>query len=86
MLMVSMVVNNKREVGDIKIVRGEPHGKLPHHFYYSYQADDNDNHRYLGQVLHNFNSGPYALVAKVTKAIVRQQKSAKANMIKGAVL
>lgn len=61
----------------MKIVRGEAHPKLRHHFYYSYQADDDDNHRFMGKVLHNYNSGPFALIQKVSKAIVAQQKAAR---------
>lgn len=61
MLIVSLNVNGRNIIGDIKIVRGKPHPKLRNHFYYSYQADDDKNHRYLGEVLHNYDAGAFAL-------------------------
>lgn len=78
MLAVSLRVNNDiAAIGVMKIVRGEAHGKLRNHFWYSYQADDDQNHRYLGKVLHNYDNGAFALVQKVSKAIVAQQKAAR---------
>lgn len=75
MLIVRLNVNGRHEVADIKIVRLETHPKLRNHFYYSYQADDDTNHRYIGRVLHNYNSGAFALTQRVVKAIVAQQKA-----------
>lgn len=77
MLVVTLTINVNHEAANIKIVRGDAHGKLPHHFYYHYQADDDNNHRYIGNVLHNYNNGAIALVQKVTRAIVLQQKAVK---------
>jgi len=79
MLLVSINVNRQHDVANIKIVRGEAHLKLRNHFYYSYQAEDDKNHRYIGKVLHNYNSGAFALTQRVTKAIVAQQKAEKAQ-------
>lgn len=78
-LVIRMDINTSHRAANIVIVRGEPHGKLPNHFWYSYQADDDDNHRYLGKVLHNYDNGAFALTQKVTKAIVAQQKAEKAQ-------
>lgn len=72
-----MTVNLRHSVATIKVVRGEPHTKLRGHFWYSYEADDDRNHRYLGKVLHNYDNGAFALVQKVSKAITCQQKAAK---------
>lgn len=75
MLIVKMQVNNDPQIGEIRIVRGEAHPKLKHHYTYHYQADyaapgDTEyNHRYIGDVLHNYNRGAFSLVQKVTKAI-----------------
>jgi hypothetical protein len=79
-LVVQMSVadtNGLNQIAGISIVRGEAHGKLPHHFCYSYKANC-DGKRYIGNVLHNYNSGAFALTQKVTKAIVAQQKAEKA--------
>ena len=80
MLSISLRVNNEvAAIAVIKVVRGEAHSKLRNHFWYSYQADDDENHRFLGRVLHNYDNGPFALMQKVSKAIVAQQKAAREN-------
>lgn len=78
-LLIRLDINNKHRAGSIVIVRGDPHPKLPNHFYYKYQADDDNNHRYIGEVLHNYDNGAFALTQKVTKAIVAQQKAERAK-------
>lgn len=70
-------VHGLNQIAGISIVRGEAHEKLPTHFYYSYKANC-DGKRYKGIVLHNYDTGAFALVKKVTKAIVAQQKADKA--------
>lgn len=82
MLQVELNVNGKHVVAKIMIVRGDPHARLKQHFWYHYQADDDQNHRYIGKVLHNYDSGAFALTQKVTKAIVAQQKAARQKEIK----
>lgn len=84
-----MDVNGRVQVAKLMIVRGDPHPKLKHHFTYHYQADyappgdTSYTHRYIGDVLHNYNNGAFALVNKVTKAILKQQKTAKPIEVKG---
>lgn len=78
-LLIRLDINNSHRAASIVIVRGEPHRKLPNHFWYSYQADDDEPHRYMGKVLHNYDHGVFALTQKVTKAIVAQQRAAKAE-------
>ncbi len=81
MLRVVMDVNGKKPVATLNIVRGDAHPKLPTTFEYLYQADyesmDGSKHRYMGKVIHNYKNGAFALVQRVTKAIVAQQKAAK---------
>ena len=78
-LLIRLDINNKHRAGSIVIVRGDPHPKLPNHFYYSYRADQDTGDKYTGEVLHNYDNGAFALTAKVTKAIVAQQKEARAK-------
>lgn len=77
MLIVRMDVNEKHQAAQIVIVRGEQHNRLPQHFWYSYQASDDKGNEYEGEVLHNYDSGAFALTQKVTKAVVSQQKASK---------
>lgn len=79
MLIVNATVNNNKPLAyTMQIVRGDAHPKLRHSFYYHYQADDDNKHRYIGNVVHNYKHGAFALTQKVAKAIVAQQKAAKA--------
>lgn len=64
----------KRSVFKIKAVRQQPHPKLPDHYYYSYEAVIDDK-KHLGNVLHRYENGAMALVAKITKHVVAQQKA-----------
>ena len=79
MLVININVNLKHSVADIKIVRGEKHPKLPNHFYYSFVAKDDMNSTYVGEVLHNYGNGAYALTNRVLKAILLQQKVARSK-------
>lgn len=83
MLQIDMTVNGKQFVAKLMIVRGDAHPRLKRHHTYHYQADyedmDGGKHRYMGNVVHGYDSGAMALTQKVTKAIVAQQKAAKAK-------
>lgn len=78
-LLIRLNINTGHRAAGIVVVRGEAHPKLPNHFYYSYAATDDEKNSYTGDVLHNYDNGVFALTQKVTKAIVAQQKSAKAE-------
>lgn len=75
MLIVNLNVNRIDDIGEIKIVRGEQHPRYKKpHYWYSYQATDDRGNFYKGKVLHGYDKGAFALVQKVTKAIVSTQK------------
>lgn len=69
--------HGRRSIYVIKAVRGEAHRKLPHHFHYSYMVNV-DGRKYTGSVIHKYDNGAIALTAKITKAIVSQQKAERA--------
>lgn len=78
--MLQVLLNiNAESIATIKIIRREKHPQLKSSYYYSYIASyidmDGDERAYMGLVLHNYDNGPIALVQKVTKAIVAQQKA-----------
>jgi hypothetical protein len=76
-LIVRFDINLDHRAGTIKIVRGEPHTKLPNHYWYTYDAYTDKREAYHGKVLHNYDNGFMALTSKVTKAIVAEQKAAR---------
>lgn len=78
MLVVDISVNRRRHVSIMKIVRGEQHKKLRKAFYYHYQVEV-DGNLHIGTVVHSYDNGAIALVQKVSKAVVAQQKLAKAS-------
>lgn len=79
MLQIDLAINtmrNIRSIAKITVARGGAHHRLKHHYYYDYRAKVDDQH-FTGVVLHNYDSMAIALVQKVTKDIVRQQKEAR---------
>lgn len=79
MLLIEVSVadyKGKNQIVKIKAVRGEAHQRLRRAFHYSYEATV-DNVKYLGQVVHSYDNGAVALTAKITRAIVSQQRAAR---------
>lgn len=68
--------HGKSAIAGISATRCEEHQKLDNHFYYKYKCNY-DGITYKGTVLHNYDNGAIALLQKITKAIVSQQKANK---------
>jgi hypothetical protein len=71
-------VHGKNLIVAVKVVRGKPHTKLRNAFYYRYSVVLDDK-IYTGTVVHSYDNGAVALTAKVTRAIVLQQKAERAK-------
>lgn len=80
-MLVAKLEINGRPVGTVRIVRGADHPKLKRAYYYGFTATlDTDVPGYSvhqGEVVHSYDNGAAALLAKVMRAIVKQQKAAK---------
>lgn len=78
MLRIRLSINdNIAAIALITVVRRHEHPKLKRHFTYTYVAELDDSEVFEGTVLHNYDNGAIALLQKVTKAIVSQQKANK---------
>lgn len=82
-LTVRASINLQHTVLALVITRKEQHHRLKRAFWYDYEAkyidEVNKPHLYSGRLLHGYDNGAVALIAKVTRAITKQQKEEVRN-------
>lgn len=67
-------------VSIVQIVRGDANPRIPGAFWYQYRATIDQQEtgkkvQFMGKVLHSYKNGAVALTAKVSRAILAQQKA-----------